>query len=210
MKSSRRRFKALVAPLLGAALAISLAACGSSTQGSTGDNGGEKTVVFVPFKVGNAYFDAVDAGIKTAAKEYGWNYSMKGSTAGTPAGQVEVIKSLIQQRPDALIIDPGDASSLNPVIKQARDAGIVVVTTDQDAPDSARQAFVQPAGSDAIADQVLDLTMEQAGAEGEVALVLGFKTVSQYVAWDNRIKDQIKAKYPNAKIVYTDYAVGAD
>jgi len=59
-----------------------------------------------------------------------------------PASQVQIIQDLITQRVDGLAISVSDADAAVSVIKQARDAGIAVITFDADSPKSARQAYV--------------------------------------------------------------------
>ena len=47
------------------------------------------------------------------------------------AGQLEDIRNLIAAGVDAIIVNPSSAEALNPAIKEATDAGIVVVAVDQ-------------------------------------------------------------------------------
>jgi ABC-type xylose transport system substrate-binding protein len=59
-----------------------------------------------------------------------------------PASQVQIIQDLVTQGVDGLAISVSDADAAVGVIKQARDAGIAVITFDADSPKSARQAYV--------------------------------------------------------------------
>ena len=55
---------------------------------------------------------------------------------------MQIIQDLITQGVDGLAISVSDAEAAVGVIKQARDAGIAVITFDADSPKSARQAYV--------------------------------------------------------------------
>jgi ribose transport system substrate-binding protein len=66
----------------------------------------------------------------------------RGPIEHEPATQVQIIQDLITQGVDGLAISVADADSVIGVIKQARDAGIAVITFDADSPTSARQAYV--------------------------------------------------------------------
>ena len=49
----------------------------------------------------------------------------------TVQAQINSLNSIIRNKPDAILIDAGSGEALNPTIKKACDAGIVVVAFDQ-------------------------------------------------------------------------------
>jgi len=96
----------------------------------------------VPKAMNNPYFDLSRDGCMKRAKEIGAECIYRGPVEHEPADQVQVIQDLITQGVDGLAISVPDADVAVNVIKQARDAGIAVITFDADSPKSARQAFV--------------------------------------------------------------------
>ena len=50
---------------------------------------------------------------------------------GGPSEQIADIRNLISAGANIIIINPSDREALNPVIKQAADKGVVVVSVDQ-------------------------------------------------------------------------------
>jgi ribose transport system substrate-binding protein len=96
----------------------------------------------VPKAMNNPYFDLSRDGCMKRAKELGVECIYKGPIEHEPAGQVQIIQDLITQRVDGMAISVSDAEVAIHVIKQARDAGINVITFDADSPKSARQAYV--------------------------------------------------------------------
>jgi ribose transport system substrate-binding protein len=97
----------------------------------------------VPKAMNNPYFDLSRDGCMARAKALGTVECIyRGPVEHEPASQVQIIQDLITQGVDGLAISVADADSVIGVIKQARDAGIVVITFDADSPKSARQAYV--------------------------------------------------------------------
>ena len=96
----------------------------------------------VPKAMNNPYFDLSRDGCMAEAKKIGVECVYRGPVEHEPADQVQIIQDLITQGVQGLAISAADADSVVSVIKQARDAGIAVVTFDADSPKSARQAYV--------------------------------------------------------------------
>ncbi len=97
----------------------------------------------VPKAMNNPYFDLSRDGCVARAKALGnVDCIYTGPIEHEPASQVQIIQDLITQGVDGLAISVSDADAAVGVIKQARDAGIAVITFDADSPKSARQAYV--------------------------------------------------------------------
>lgn len=97
----------------------------------------------VPKAMNNPYFDLSRDGCMARAKSLGnVDCIYTGPVEHEPAAQVQIIQDLITQGVDGLAISVSDADAVISVIKQARDAGITVITFDADSPNSARQAYV--------------------------------------------------------------------
>ena len=97
----------------------------------------------VPKAMNNPFFDLARDGCMKRAKELGnIECVYRGPVEHEPASQVQIVQDLITQGIDGLALSVSDADVAVNVIKQARDAGIAVITFDADAPKSARQAYV--------------------------------------------------------------------
>src|ERR671920_286648 len=48
------------------------------------------------------------------------------------AGQIQQLQNLIAQDVDAILVNPGDVSGLNATLQEALDAGIIVISVDQE------------------------------------------------------------------------------
>jgi rhamnose transport system substrate-binding protein len=189
------------------ALALVLAGCGTKDPGgSTGGGGDEKTVAFVPKLLGIPYFEAMKAGGEEAAKKLGVRFIYQGDTTADAAKQAEIVNSLIQQKVDVIAVAPNDPSAIAPVLKRAADAGIKVMTSDTDAPESVRDVFVNQADSDAVGVATAEALASQMGGKGKWAIVSCGPTAANLNAWIDVEKKTIAQKYPGMQFVGVKYA----
>jgi rhamnose transport system substrate-binding protein len=192
------------------ALMLVLAACGEKEApgGATGGGGGDNTtkVAFVPKLVGIPYFEAMKTGGDQAAKDLSVQFIYQGDTTADPAKQAEIINSLIQQKVSALAVAPNDPAAIAPLLKRAADAGIKVLTSDTDAPDSVREVFVNQAEDQAIGETTAEALASQMGGSGKWAIVSCGQTAQNLNAWIGIEKKYISGKYPNMQLVDTVYA----
>ncbi len=89
-----------------------------------------------------------------------------------PAGQLADIRTLIADDVDAIIVNPSDPEALNPAIKEATDAGIVVIAID--APVTEPSAYNPSNDQETYACLGATWLFEQMGGEGDVVYMRGF------------------------------------
>lgn len=192
------------------AVALTLTACGTREVeggGAAGaGSGDEVTVAFVPKLVGIPYFEAMKAGGDEAAGALGVRFLYQGDTTADAAKQAEIVNSLIQQKVDVLAVAPNDPSAIAPLLQRAADAGIKVMTTDTDAPDSVRDVFVNQAESDAVGEATAEALASQIGGAGKWAIVSCGPTAANLNAWIDVEKAYIAEKYPQMQLVDVKYA----
>src|SRR4051812_44151334 len=208
-----RKLTAVVA--LGAAAVFALAGCTKKNEeapaaggASTGAASGQTyKVAFVPKLQGVPYFEAMNEGGKKAAAALGnveWLY--QGPTQADAAAQADIVRSYIQQKVNTLIVAPNDPDSMAPLLQQAKDAGIHVATSDTDAPNSVREAFVNQASVEGIGQGLTDALMKAMGGKGKYAIASCGQTAENLNAWIKVQKEYTASKYPQAQIVDVVYA----
>ncbi|WP_431976947.1 substrate-binding domain-containing protein [Micromonospora haikouensis] len=165
MKLSLRRRVAVVATL-GLAL-LANAACGAVTPASTAsaeNGGGFKLADYIkeavekgePLKIKLSYHDPslafavpIRQGMERGAKEFGVDAQMIGPSGGNPADQVAELQTLINQKQiHGLAVSSASNDALKPVIAQAYDAGIPIISFNTNNPESKQMGFV---GQDLVA-----------------------------------------------------------
>lgn len=195
-----------VATMMSASLAIGGCSKKSGSEGSS--SGGDKKikVAFVPKLQGIPYFEAMNTGGQKAAKDLGIQWIYKGATTADPGAQTDIVKSLIQQRVDVLVVAPNDPDSLAPILQDAKNRGIHVMTSDTDAPNSPRELFVNQATPDGLGQAITDSLMKKTGGKGKYAIVSCGQTAANLNSWIAVQKKYTARKYPDAQIVGTVYA----
>ena len=186
-----------------AATGDSSAAAGS---GSTAAGGAKKKIAFVPKLQGIPYFEAMNAGGQAAAKDLNIEWLYQGPTQADAAAQAQIVRSYIQQKVDTLIVAPNDPDSMAPVLQQAKDAGIKVLTSDTDAPSSVRSAFVSQASTEGIGTALVDQLAKVMGSKGKYAIVSCGETAQNLNGWIAVQKKVTAEKYKDMSIVSVVYA----
>lgn len=157
MKTTARRLISAGAMVIAGALA--LAACGAITPANSADEGGEFELADYiqqrvddgePMRIKLSYHDPslafatpIKAGMEKAGEEFGADVSLIGPTGGDAGKQVSELQTLIQQQAvDGLAVSSASSDALKPVISQAHDAGIPIISFNTDNPGSDQAGFV--------------------------------------------------------------------
>jgi rhamnose transport system substrate-binding protein len=180
------------------------AAGGSQASGAAG--GKQISVAFVPKLQGIPYFEAMNAGGQKAAQDLGIKWLYQGPTTADAAAQAQIVRSYIQQKVGVIVVAPNDPNSMAPVLQEAKNAGIHVLTSDTDAPNSVREAFVEQASTEGIGTALTDELAKAMGKKGKYAIVSCGETAQNLNSWIAVQKKVTAEKYPNMQIVDVVYA----
>ena len=121
--------KKIIAAILVLIMALSLVACGNETAESK-DNEGKEAIqvalstfsLAIPWQI-----QTIDA-LKEAVADYNGAVELTVANAdNNTATQITQIENFIDQKVDILLVDASSSTGLNPTLKQAKEAGIVVV-----------------------------------------------------------------------------------
>lgn len=126
-----------------------------------------------------------------------------GPDTGDPAKQVAIVEDLIAQGVDALIVVPNDPKSIAPVLKKARDKGIIVGTTESaalvgtDSIDFDIEAFDNVTFGEGFGEQL----GKAMGGKGEYAGSVGLLTSESHMTWWKSAVAYIAKNYPAMTLV---------
>ncbi len=115
------------------------------------------------------------------------------------AGQLEDIRNLIGAGVDAIVVNPADPEGINPAIKEATDAGIVVVAVDQAVTEPS--AYVISNNQEEYAYLGAKWLFEQLGGKGDVVYMRGAAGATADSDRDKGFKRAL-AEYPNVKVAH--------
>lgn len=160
------------------------------------------TIAFIPQQVGNPYFETSATWGKRAGEELGCEVIYTGPTTGDAASQANIVQDMITKGVDCIAISPLDASAIGPVLKQAEEAGILVITWDSDVEDtSLRKVYVNCCSEQMLGEHLMQRFASYMGEKGEYAIITSVLTAQNCSAWAKYAEEYQIANYPEMKKV---------
>ncbi|MFO1141797.1 MAG: substrate-binding domain-containing protein [Amaricoccus sp.] len=129
---------------------------------------------------------------------------------GTVQAQINSLNNIIREKPAAILVDASSDSALNPTIKRACEAGIVVISFDQTVTEPC--AYTVGSDWDMIPAVLAEWMAEQLGGKGNVIVDRGLAGAPISAQLQGGY-EKVLAKYPDIKIVgyYNgEYALGPE
>ena len=159
-------------------------------------------IVVMPKLVGIPYFTATGEGATKAGEELGVEVIYNGPTTADAAEQVKMLEDYITQGVDAICVAPNDPAALDPVLKKAREAGILVLDWDTPATADLVDASIHQISDQELAEHLVDKMVEYMGAEeGDWAILTGGLSAENLNTWINFGKEYATSKYPGLNLV---------
>jgi simple sugar transport system substrate-binding protein len=174
---------------------------GASAFGARGVHGKNATVhakiriVTVVKRTGIGWFERMEQGIKQFAAQNGVDATMTGAADADPGKQADIIRKLIKEKPNAITVVPNSPEALEDVLKEARTAGIKVVTHEagnQVNTDVDIEAFDNLAFGSYLMDQLATCM----GGSGTYVAFVGHTTARSHMRWAGAAYDRARQKYP--------------
>src|SRR5262249_35248874 len=138
----------------------------------------------------------MEEGIRQFAAENGVDATMIGADDADPQKQVDIIRKLIREKPDAITVVPNSPEALEEVLKQARAAGIKVVTheaSNQVNTDVDIEAFDNLAYGSHLMDELASCM----GGSGEYVAFVGHTSARSHMRWASAAYERARQEYPN-------------
>ncbi|MGG1552885.1 ABC transporter substrate-binding protein [Paenibacillus ferrarius] len=195
---------------------ILLSACGSSTTTTSSPSGGTTTTVksdkiYIPViskGFQHQFWQAVKQGAEKAAKEFNVEITFEGPETETQVDkQIEMLQAALGKKPQAIAFAALDSKAATPLLEKAKASKIPVIGFDSGV-DSDIPVTTAATDNKAAAALAADKMAALIGNEGEIALVVHDQTSRTGVDRRDGFTNRIKEKYPNIKIVDTQYGGG--
>ena len=161
---------------------------------------GKKFTIATVVKVdGIAWFDRMRVGVGQFGKDTGHDTWMVGPSQADAAAQVQLVENLIAQGVDAITIVPFSVEAVEPVLKKARDRGIIVIA--HEASNIKNADYVLEAfDNHAYGAKLMEVLGKSMGGEGKYAATVGSLTSKSQNEWiDGAIAYQ-KANFPKMQL----------
>jgi rhamnose transport system substrate-binding protein len=206
-KQHGRRVVAGAAATLVALLALTACSSTAPTPGGSAPSADKPSTVKIfmaPKFTGLAYFEVARKGGEEAAKDVGFTFNYIGSDQPDATAQIATLTNAIPQKPAALVVSAIDGDAVAPALKQARAAGIKVVTYDADAAIDARDLFVNQLSYELAAKTMLDAALLNSPEGGLVAFISAAPTAVNHTAHVKLMKQLIDTDPKYSKFKYID------
>ena len=179
------------------ALVFTLLVGCASKPTTTPEPAAKKVIGIILIDLTNQFFVDMVEGGDQAAKDYDVEVIWKSSDANIDK-QISLMENFIEQKVDAILVNPIDSAALAGVIKQASEAGIPTVTM-------AGQVDVDTNYSTVYNDfantkTIGDIIANSIGKEGKVALLYGNKGNLVSDLRQGGFEESMKA-YPNIELI---------
>ena len=216
--------KKIIALFMTAAMVMGLAACGNKaeepaaggdqpaqTEEPAGDAGeetpdaapaasGDYEIVVVPKDSSNPWFVRMDVGVKEYAADTGLNVYQKGTDVIDATKQAQLVQDLIAQQVDAICVVPVDPESLEPVLKQAKEAGIVVIAHEGASLENV-DYDIEAFSNAGYGQFIMDNLAEAMGEEGVYTTMVADVTNASHNEWADAAVEYQKTAYPNMTLL---------
>jgi ABC-type sugar transport system substrate-binding protein len=137
-----RKTRGVAVLAVGAALSVTVAACGGDDSGGgSAASGGDKTVGVMIKGLDNPFFAAMNDGVKAAAKDTGADVQVQAAASLTDTdGQASKLEALIGQNKSCYVVNPISQTNLVRPLAQVPDGTPVVNIDSPVGADAAKQA----------------------------------------------------------------------
>ena len=154
------------------------------------------------------FWQAVKQGAVKAAADLKVDITFEGpETEAMVDKQVEMFQTALDKHPAAICLAAVDSKAFQPLLEKAKAANIPVVGFDSGV-DSDIPVTTAATDNVAAAALIADKMASLIGGSGEVAIIAHDQTSRTGIDRVKGFTDQIKNKYPNIKIVDTQYGAG--
>jgi simple sugar transport system substrate-binding protein len=172
----------------------------TTTEAPSDVDESEWEIVVVPKDATNPWFVRMDTGVKEYAAETGLNIYQRGTPEIDATLQSQLIQDLIAADVDAICVVPVDPTSLEPVLKQARDAGIIVIAHEGASLQNV-DYDIEAFSNEQYGAFIMDNLAEAMGEEGVYTTMVAHVTNASHNEWaDGGVAHQ-KTAYPNMTLL---------
>jgi ABC-type sugar transport system, periplasmic component len=154
------------------------------------------TIGVVPKVMEILYFNVAEDGAMEAARDLNVNVIYEGPPIADVSKQIQVIRSLMDRGVDALAISANDPEKLLPVLLEAKQRGIKVITWDADTVPEARAFFVNMVDPETLGRHLQDTLAWHMGEQGDYAIMTSTLSASNQNEWLKWMNKQREEYYP--------------
>ena len=186
--------KKLIALLLAVVMVFGLVACSGTAKKDD-----KFEIVVVPKDSSDPWFVRMKTGVDAAAHTE-LNVYQKGTDQIDATLQAQLVEDLIAQGVDAICVVPVDIQSIDPVLKKARDKGIIVIAHEGSALTNV-DYDIEAFSNAGYGQFIMDNLAEAMGGEGLYTTMVADLTNGSHNEWADAAVAYQKEAYPNMTLL---------
>lgn len=170
----------------------------------------ERTYALVVKNMENPYMTVMGDGFQRACEALGARAVLTGPGANGEPSQAAILQSLIADGVEAIAIAANDPKEVSQALRQARKAGISIVSLDSMVNPDERDAHIQQASPEMIGRVLIQAAAEMLGGHGDFAILTTTDTMpnqASWVRWMHRELYEYPDKYRAMTLVETAYGL---
>lgn len=170
----------------------------TNTSSSTSSSSASYTIGFAVSTTNNPFFVAMENGVQQEAKKLGIKVIVDNGN-NDPSTQLNQVQDLIQQKVNAILLNPTDSQALSSAVKAANQAKIPVITLDRSVNSGTVASFI---ASDSVqaGKMAADELIQALHGKGNVVELQGTMGTSAEIDREKGFDQEI-AKAPGIKVV---------
>jgi ribose transport system substrate-binding protein len=177
----------------------------SSSSGSASSGFAKNNLELIVGTKSDDFYITMECGAEAEAKKLGAKLTVNGPADFSVSEQAPILNAVAASKPDALMVAPTDAKALDPELNRIQSAGTKIIFVDTSSSDTSlgvsRISTDNVGGGKVAADNL----GQQIGGKGTVAVINVNPGISTTDARIQGFQAEMKAKYPNVKVLGTQY-----
>lgn len=158
-----------------------------ASENASETSGTGLTYGFVSKTTADPMFVGTYEGFEEACKELGIECVYRGTDDASAEKEIEIINQFISQGVDGIAVIAADEDALQPVLKQAMDAGIHVITVDSATNADSRELHVDFADPVEMGRGMFRSAAKACNSEGQITILNGDPRVSLFADFETGI-----------------------
>lgn len=157
----------------------------------------------------NWYNELASNGFKEVIEDAGENCIVLYPDSPSVQEQIRLIKNLVDEKVEAIAVAASDEYALTPVLEEAREKGISVVTLDADVETGSRSVYISPVDSEKLGKDLVNEVYQICGHSGQWAILSAGSRSANQNEWIRMMKVQLQEPaYSDLRLVDIVYGEG--